>query len=567
MAKRYHDLKPAEIIRYPSHISSLLTGKQADAILDAITDIRLLEAATFREQCFILTTLLHDVDSPNEENSIISYDLIGEIFDPPRQHGSIIQQAKKFKEDVKAPHRPYILDDAEVELVKQLIYNSGDDYLTIEDISIYISLNMNKYPSRSTIKRIIKERIQGFKIAQVKPIDEDRHDVTYESIKEYYRILEEEARGVPVGFIFNLDESGQNQYVDAPYIFVVVPEDEEITTYPVSRATKRITLMHCISTDGTSCDPMIIVPRLTIDNEVYDEITSGSVLFRSQSKGYCTHELFSDWMKLKFLPYLAAKRKDYNYRGKAIIIMDGFKGHEKSLDTLEHMLTEFNVQIIMIPPHSSDQVQPLDLFGFNIQKNRTNKFIVQPHYTWQTNQILAIIEGLNTIRSPHFIRTAWEMSGIYRERNIPNETAEQPFIQYHIINMDLNNHIRSSRQTRRRHGEKEDTIGSLNRRKKYKTLPPNERFKKRKEIKLKRPEDVAMQKVTKEEAVEYKKKLNDIAKSQKLYNNDNDNTSILDYFTLVPKKKNKTAKATKSLPRVARINLPNQIPDFDDFLS
>lgn len=83
--------------------------------------------------------------------------------------------------------------------------------------------------------------------------------------------------------------------------------------------------------------------------------------------------------------------------------MDGFKGHEKSLETLENVLHEFNLKIILIPPHSSDQVQPLYLFGFNIQKNRTQKFIVEKHYTWQTNQIHAILEGLNTIRSPHAI--------------------------------------------------------------------------------------------------------------------------------------------------------------------
>ena len=153
---------------------------------------------------------------------------------------------------------------------------------------------------------------------------------------------------------------------------------------------------------------MIIVPRYTIDNKIFDEITTGSDLFRSQSKGFCTHELFTDWMLHKFLPYLTEKRIRYNYTGKAIIIMDGFKGHEKALDTLENVLEKFNLKVILIPPHSSDQVQPLDLFGFNLQKNTTNRFIVQPHYTWQTNQILAIVEGLHKIRSPHYIRIAWE---------------------------------------------------------------------------------------------------------------------------------------------------------------
>ena len=125
-----------------------------------------MEALTFREQYYILTSLLHDIDSEDEDKIIISYDNIGEIFDPPRQHASIIKQAKKYIEIAKPPHRPYILEDHEVERLKNII-KSTEDYLTIEDIAIYIAFEMNKYPSRSSIKRIIKERIGGYKIAQV----------------------------------------------------------------------------------------------------------------------------------------------------------------------------------------------------------------------------------------------------------------------------------------------------------------------------------------------------------------------------------------------------------------
>lgn len=397
----YHELLPAQKLHYSESLAKILTPKESRALLDVLTDIRLLEAVTFREQCFLLTTILHDTET-EEDKTIVSYDKIGMLFDPPKNHGSIIQQAQKYQRIIKAPHRPYLLSPQEVNQIKEALLQT-DDYPSIEDISIYIAMMFNKYPSRSTIKRAIKERIEGFKIVEVKPIEEDRYDVTLKEIEDYYNELKVEAIGVPVGFIFNLDESGQNQYVDAPYMYIVVPEDKEISTYPLNRATKRITLLHCISTDGSSCDPMIIVPRFTLDDEIFDEITTQSVLFRSQIKGFCTHELFTDWMINKFLPYLTYQRKKYNYTGKAIIIMDGFKGHEKSLETLENVLHEFNLKIILIPPHSSDQVQPLDLFGFNIQKNRTQKFIVEKHYTWQTNQILAILEGLNTIRSPHAI--------------------------------------------------------------------------------------------------------------------------------------------------------------------
>lgn len=84
--------------------------------------------------------------------------------------------------------------------------------------------NFSKCPSRSTINRTIKERIKGFKIVKVKGI-EDRYDFKYEDIQNFYQQLAQEVKGIPVGFLFNSDESGQNQYIDARNIYVIVPEN------------------------------------------------------------------------------------------------------------------------------------------------------------------------------------------------------------------------------------------------------------------------------------------------------------------------------------------------------
>lgn len=43
-------------------------------------------------------------------------------------------------------------------------------------------------------------------------------------------------------------------------------------------------MLHCISTDGTSCDPCLILPRLAIDNEIFDEIPTRTVMFATQKK-------------------------------------------------------------------------------------------------------------------------------------------------------------------------------------------------------------------------------------------------------------------------------------------
>ena len=77
-------------------------------------------------------------------------------------------------------------------------------------------------------------------------------------------MLTNEIDGVPVRFCFNLDETRQNQFVNTRSLYLIIPKDQEVTTYPVSGAAKRITLLNCISTDESRCNPMIIILRLMI---------------------------------------------------------------------------------------------------------------------------------------------------------------------------------------------------------------------------------------------------------------------------------------------------------------
>lgn len=128
-------------------------------------------------------------------------------------------------------------------------------------------------------------------VVRVNFIDEDRHNVTHEEVEQFNEMHTNEIDGVPVGFCFNLDETGQNQYLDAGSLYLIVPKDQKV---PASRATKRITLLHCISTDGSNCDPMIIVPRLTMKYLMKLHLIQFSF----------AHSLFSDWFIQKFISYL-----------------------------------------------------------------------------------------------------------------------------------------------------------------------------------------------------------------------------------------------------------------------
>ena len=124
----------------------------------------------------------------------------------------------------------------------------------------------------------------------------------------------------------HLDETGEDDNQDAILQYIVVPEDSDVTSYPINRP-RRISVLHCIATDGTSPIPMIVLPRKTVDNEVFDELSPYNILFKHQSSGFCTGDLFLEWFVLCFMPFLMLKRADRGYEGPADLINDGFKGH------------------------------------------------------------------------------------------------------------------------------------------------------------------------------------------------------------------------------------------------
>ena len=350
------------------------TGDEHLKFANAITDPRFQDATTYREQVYILVSLLHDVDvnamdDPSKDCLAISYAKIGKCFRPSRNHGSIIKEFEKYGKVNNAPGRPYVLTKEEVDLLAEELKRLAQegDYPSIDDIISFIYSNFEKVPSRPTIYRTITQRIQGFKLIKAAPIEMQRRDVTFEQIAEFYETLQERITKTPVGFVFNLDESGECKYVDANDIYVYVPDHIEKYDYPVDRSTRRITLLHCIATDGSSCDPLIIIPRKTIDNEIFDQVTPQTVLIRHHPKGFLTFELFTEWLCTTFIPYLCHQRIKYNYAGEALILMDGFRGHDKSIAQLRPLLDAFQLDVLKISEHSSNQVQPLDLVGFNLQ--------------------------------------------------------------------------------------------------------------------------------------------------------------------------------------------------------
>jgi hypothetical protein len=66
------------------------------------------------------------------------------------------------------------------------------------------------------------------------------------------------------------------------------------------------------------------------------------------------------------MPYFSAVRMRTGYNGPVIVILDGYTCH--AIEHIQIGLRPKRIYLAPLPPHSSDQIQPLDLGMFTTVK-------------------------------------------------------------------------------------------------------------------------------------------------------------------------------------------------------
>jgi hypothetical protein len=104
---------------------------------------------------------------------------------------------------------------------------------------------------------------------------------------------------VPRDFIFNVDETGCGEYIDSKNVTILIPTAHkgEKINITVHRQCKRATLTACIAVDGSVVKPFVILPRETIDEEIFRAgYTPDKVVFIHHIHAFLTKKLFELWM-------------------------------------------------------------------------------------------------------------------------------------------------------------------------------------------------------------------------------------------------------------------------------
>jgi hypothetical protein len=210
-----------------------------------------------------------------------------------------------------------------------------------------------------------------------------------------------------------MDEMGHQDWADRTEKTCLVPSShaEESVYVPVSRSGKRITLIACIAADGSALKPEIIIPRKTVDADlVLTDLTAEKVTIRSQPHGFIDTRIFDSWCETTFIPELHKRRMTHGYEGPAVLFLDNCSAHNGA--RFHEICAANRVIPCYLPPHSSNQLQPLDLSIFGITKRylaRVNKLNA---VNIQTKHIATVVCSFLAAAVPLNIVKTFENSGI-----------------------------------------------------------------------------------------------------------------------------------------------------------
>jgi hypothetical protein len=180
---------------------------------------------------------------------------------------------------------------------------------------------------------------------------------------------------------------------------------------PVSRTGKRITLMACIAADGSVLTPGVIIPRKTVNRDLLlIGLTSEKVTIRSQPHGFVESRLFLSWLETTSLPELILRRITYNYHGPPVLFLDNCSAHTG--DKFRELCEANRIILCFFPPHSSNQLQPLDLCLFGVLKRLLSSANKLDAVNIQTKHIASVVCAFLAAAVPVNVVKSFRLSGI-----------------------------------------------------------------------------------------------------------------------------------------------------------
>jgi hypothetical protein len=245
-----------------------------------------------------------------------------------------------------------------------------------------------------------------------------RVQISLPMLIHWYGQLEEALRNIPRYFIFNMDETGVDDWVDSHDVLVAIPREfrNSETSIPIARRSKRATLTGCIGADGSALKPLLIMSTGSIIEDVEEAgFTADKVLFIYQNHGFMTKLIFKYWCKEIFFPEIKSRRTKFNYEGTTILLMDQFSGHD--YPGFAEDCESNGVQARPLILHTSHLAQPLEQIIFSEFKRRFSSIRFSKFLTTGSNRLIRILKAWFQTITADLITSTFTAAGIIPERS------------------------------------------------------------------------------------------------------------------------------------------------------
>jgi hypothetical protein len=187
--------------------------------------------------------------------------------------------------------------------------------------------------------------------------------------KTYRQLLDQ--HHIHPGMIFNCDETMLKTIKRQAKVITRRDDPDPYTPYP-DKEPEHITILNCISADGTSLTkPLIIFPLKTMP-PLQHQVTD-AFLISGQSSGWMTSPAFATYIAQYFAPEIDIKRRALGLPpdAPALILYDAASVHfGVDFDDLKR---RFNIHVLLLPAHSSPVLQPLDMVVHGVFKQQVSK--------------------------------------------------------------------------------------------------------------------------------------------------------------------------------------------------
>ena len=184
-----------------------------------------------------------------------------------------------------------------------------------------------------------------------------------ESVKKFFTNLKimMDTYNFPPNRIFNMDETGVT-VVQKKCPKVYGPKGAKKVGAVISAERGRtITAVFSVSAAGNYCPPMLIYPRKRMAPALQKNGPIGAV-YACSKNGWITSDLFVEWLKHFQKNFKGTKTEPI------LLILDNHSSHI-SLEAYK-FCKQNCINMVSLPPHTSDHLQPLDLTFFGPLKNK-----------------------------------------------------------------------------------------------------------------------------------------------------------------------------------------------------